>query len=211
MAEIGALVLAAGRSTRFRAAGGDGPSKLVAPLAGSPLVRHAVNAALASRARPVIVITGHAREAVEAALAGLTIGLAHNPDFASGLASSLKAGIAALPNEVAGALVLLGDMPAVDAALLDRLIDAFAASPSALAVVPVQAGRRGNPALLSRALFPAIVGLAGDEGARRLLREADPARIVDVLVDDGEAATLDVDTPEDLAAGNLRAKPDHPR
>jgi molybdenum cofactor cytidylyltransferase len=199
MAEVGAVVLAAGRSSRFRAAGGEEPSKLVAPLAGEPLVRHAARAALASRARPIVVVTGHAREQVETALAGLEVAFAHNPEFATGLASSLKTGIAALPEGVAGALVLLGDMPAVDPALLDRLIDAFASQPRALAAAPVQAGRRGNPVLLSRALFPEIARLAGDEGARRLLREADPQRILEVEVE-GAAATLDVDTPEDLAA-----------
>ncbi len=199
MAEIGAVVLAAGRSTRFRSAGGTEPSKLVASLAGEPLVRHAARAALASRARPVVVVTGHARESVEAALAGLDVVFAHNPDYASGLASSLKTGVAAVPDSVAGALALLGDMPAVDAGLLDQLIDAFAARPQALAATPVHDGRRGNPVLLSRALFPDIAKLDGDEGARRLLREADPALVVEVPAD-GEAATLDVDTPEDLDA-----------
>lgn len=199
MAEIGAVVLAAGRSTRFAAGGGAEPSKLVALLGGEPLVRHAVGAALGSRARPVVIVIGHARESVEAALEGLGVAFAHNADYASGLASSLRTGISALPGNVAGALVLLGDMPAVDAAMLDRLIDAFAARPGALAAVPVHAGRRGNPVLLSRALFPVIGRLDGDEGARRLLREADPARIVE-LEANGEAVTLDVDTPEDLEA-----------
>lgn len=202
--DIGALILAAGRSARFRAGGGEGPSKLVATLAGEPLVRHAARAAIASRARPVVVVTGHAQAAVEAALEGLAVGFAHNADFASGLASSLKTGIAALPRGVAGALALLGDMPAVDAELLDRLIVAFAAAPHALAVAPIHAGRRGNPVLLSRALFPAIARLDGDEGARRLLRDAGPARILEVAVE-GEAASFDVDTPGDLAAArNLR-------
>jgi molybdenum cofactor cytidylyltransferase len=204
MCEIGAVVLAAGRSSRFRAEGGQEVSKLVAEFGGKPLVRHAAEAALASRARPVVVVTGHAREAVEAALAGLPLLFAHNADFASGLASSLKVGVAALPAHVAGALVLLGDMPAIEAPLLDRLIGAFAARPLALAATPVHAGRRGNPVLLSRALFAALARLEGDEGARRLLREADPQRIVEVDVESG-GVTLDIDTPGELAAArNLR-------
>lgn len=204
MAEIGAVVLAAGRSSRYRAAGGAEASKLLALLDGEPLARRVVRAALASRARPVAVVTGHARAEVAAALAGLDVVFADNPDFATGLASSLKTGIAALPEGAAGALILLADMPAVDAALLDCLIGAFEARPDALAAVPVRAGRRGNPALLSRALFPAIARLEGDEGARRLLRQVDPARVIEVEVE-GEAATLDVDTPDDLAAArNLR-------
>jgi molybdenum cofactor cytidylyltransferase len=199
MSEIGAVVLAAGRSSRFRAEGGQEISKLVALLDGKPLVRHAAQAALFSRARPVVIVTGHAREAVEAALAGLPVAFAHNGDFASGLASSLKAGVAALPAHVAGALVLLGDMPRIEAATLDRLIGAFAARPLALAAAPVHAGRRANPVLLSRALFAALARLEGDEGARRLLSEADPQRIVEVEAE-GDGVTLDIDTPEELAA-----------
>jgi molybdenum cofactor cytidylyltransferase len=202
--KIGAVVLAAGRSARFRAEGGREISKLVALLDGKPLVRHAAEAALASRARPVVVVTGCAREAVEAALAGLPVAFAENVDFASGLASSLKAGVAALPADVAGALIVLGDMPRIAAPTLDALIEAFAARSDALAAAPVRAGRRGNPVLLSRALFPTLARLTGDEGARRLISEADPRGVVEVEVD-GDGATLDVDTPGELAAArNLR-------
>jgi molybdenum cofactor cytidylyltransferase len=210
MADIGAIILAAGRSQRFRAEGGREISKLVASLDGKPLVRHAAEAALASRARPVVVVTGHAREAVEAALAGLPVVLANNAGFAAGLASSLKVGVAALPSGVAGALVLLGDMPEVETTTLDRLIDAFALRPEALAATPIRAGRRGNPALLSRALFGALARLDGDEGARRLLAEADPVRIVDVAVD-GDGVTLDIDTPDDLAAARRARNQNPPR
>lgn len=199
MSKVAAIVLAAGKSERFRAAGGAEVSKLVAPLRGEALVRAAARAALGSRARPVVVVTGHAREAVETALADLPLGFAHNPAFATGLASSLKAGVAALPGDAAGALVLLGDMPAVTPATVERLLEAFEARPDALAILPLTGGRRGNPALVARALFAGISELTGDKGARSLLREVDPSRIVEIVVE-GEAAALDVDTPEDLAA-----------
>src|SRR5260370_34574939 len=101
MPDIAAILLAAGTSSRFREAGG-GATKLVAPLAGKPLVRHAAEAALASRARPLIVVTGHERNAVEAALGGISARFAHNPVYAEGLASSLKAGIAARSPDAAG-------------------------------------------------------------------------------------------------------------
>jgi molybdenum cofactor cytidylyltransferase len=203
MVEVGAIVLAAGRSARYRAAGGREASKLIAPLGGKPLVRRVVEAALGSRARPAVVVTGHAGAEVEAALADLPVVFARNENFAAGLASSLRVGLAALPSGVAGAVVLLADMPGVEAALIDRLIAAFAAEPAALAVVPSRGGRRGNPALLSRALFPALTRLEGDEGARRLLDQADRASIVAVEVED-DGAAFDVDTPADLArARNL--------
>jgi molybdenum cofactor cytidylyltransferase len=198
MPDIAAVILAAGRSLRFRAEGGREISKLVASLDGKPLVRHAAEAALASRARPVVAVTGHAREAVEAALAGLPVVFADNAGFAAGLASSLKVGVAALPSGVAGALILLGDMPGIEAAILDRLIGAFALQPDALAAIPIRAGRRGNPVLLSQALFSAVARLDGDEGARRLLVEAAPGRVVEVDIE-SDGVTLDIDTPADLA------------
>jgi molybdenum cofactor cytidylyltransferase len=199
MGEVAAVVLAAGRSSRYLAGGGAEASKLVAEYRGEPMVRRVARAALASCARPVVVVTGHARMDVEAALAGLPLALAFNPDFASGLASSLRTGVAALPEAALGAVVLLGDMPDIEAGMIDRIIEAFAAHPDASAAVPVHAGRRGNPVLLGRELFAAVARLEGDEGARRLLREAASGRVVEVPFDD-TAVTLDIDTSDDLAA-----------
>jgi len=198
MVEIAAILLAAGASSRFKAAGGGEASKLVAPLTGKPLVRHAAEAALASRARPIIVVTGHDRGAVEAALDGLSLSFAHNSAYAQGLASSLQTGVAALPASAGGALILLGDMPAVTPALIDRLISAFDERPDALAAAPTLDGRRGNPVLLSRALFPAIAALSGDEGARKLLDRAGPRQMIEMETA-GAGSILDVDTPQALA------------
>lgn len=188
---IAAVVLAAGRSTRM-----GGSNKLLAEIGGRPLIRIAVEAALASRARPVIVVTGHERERVEAALAGLPVRLVHNPDFAQGLGSSLRAGIAAVPAEADGAIVCLGDMPQVDAALIDRLIAAFAPEAGALAVVPTIDGRRGNPVLWSRRFFPDLIAIEGDIGARHLISRYGEA-VVEVAVT-GKGALVDVDTPDAL-------------
>lgn len=199
MAEIAALVLAAGQASRYRAAGGAEATKLVADWRGEPLVRWAAKAALASRARPVVVVTGHARREVEAALAGLDLRFAHNPDFAQGLATSLKAGVAALPADIAGAVVLLADMPEASGAVVDALIEAFGAATGALAAVPMSGERRGNPVLLGRALFVEVAGLQGDEGARRLLQAQLPGRIVAVQVA-ASGVTKDIDTPDDLDA-----------
>ena len=196
MAEIAAIILAAGQASRYRAGGGMEASKLIAVVDGVPMVRLVAQATLASRARPVIAVTGHAREVVAAALGGLAIGFAHNPLYADGMASSLRAGIAALPPEATGAVILLADMPRVSAAVIDALIAALAANPDALAAVPVFEGRRGNPVALARALFPAIKTLTGDQGARRLLAEG---KVIEVAVAD-RAVTLDIDTPDALAA-----------
>ena len=188
-------MLAAGTANRYRAADPSIATKLVAPIDGVPMVRRVVEAALASRARPVVVVTGHAGPDVRAALEGLSAGFVANPDYATGMASSLAAGLSALPTEVDGGLVLLGDMPGVTAPLLDRLIAAFEADPEgADAVVPVHGGRRGNPALLGRSLFAPAMALSGDEGARRLLIGG---RVFEVpIVDDG--VLLDIDDPAAL-------------
>ena len=138
-------------------------------------IRRAVEAALGSRARPVIVVVGHARSAVEVALAGLPATFAFNPEFETGIASSLRTGLAATPDEADGAVVLLGDMPNVVPSLIDELIDAFEARPALRAVAPYRDGRRGNPVLLARSLFDQAMRLAGDEGARGLLAALDPA------------------------------------
>jgi molybdenum cofactor cytidylyltransferase len=203
MAEIAAIILAAGASSRFRAASGGDSSKLVAPLVGKAVVRHVADAALASSARPIVVVTGHDRDAVESALAGLAVQFVHNAHYADGLASSLKTGVAALPGDVLGALVLLGDMPALTPALIDRLVAAFRPRPEALAAVPMADGRRGNPVLLARALFPAIGGLNGDEGARKLLDGAGAGRLIEVDAV-GVESILDVDTPQSLDEARRR-------
>ncbi len=189
---IAAVVLAAGRSTRMR-----GSNKLLAEIGSKPLARIVVEQALASRARPVIVVTGHERERVEAALAGLPVRLVHNPDFAKGLGSSLRTGIAAVPAEADGVIVCLGDMPQVDAALIDRLIAAFDPERSALAVVPTIEGKRGNPVLWSRRFFPELMAIEGDVGARHLIGLYGEA-VVEVPLT-GKAALVDIDTPEALS------------
>jgi molybdenum cofactor cytidylyltransferase len=190
---IAAVVLAAGRSTRMGAI-----NKLIAEIGGKPLVRIAVEQALASVAKPVIVVTGHERERVEAALAGLPVRLVHNPDYAEGLGTSLKAGIAAVPDNADGAIVCLGDMPHVDAALIDRLIAAFDPARGALVVVPSIEGRRGNPVVWSRRFFHDLMAIHGDVGARYLIGNYAEA-VVEVPVA-GEAALTDVDTPESFSA-----------
>jgi molybdenum cofactor cytidylyltransferase len=189
---IAAIILAAGRSTRM-----GGPNKLVAEISGRPLVRIAAEQALASRARPVIVVAGHQHERIEDALKGLDVRIVHNPDFADGLSTSLRAGIAAVPADADGAIVCLADMPQVDAALIDRLIAAFDPEKSALVVIPTIDGKRGNPVVWSRRFFGELGAIEGDVGARHLIASY-PEAVTEVAV--GSAALTDVDTPDALRA-----------
>ncbi|MFZ5733388.1 MAG: nucleotidyltransferase family protein, partial [Pseudomonadota bacterium] len=182
-----------GRSTRM-----GGPNKLLAELNGKPLVRIVAEQALASRAAPVIVVTGHQHMEVQRALAGLDVQLVHNHNFATGLASSVRAGISAVPDAADGAVVCLGDMPLIDAKLIDRLIEAFAPDRGGLIAIPVSDGRRGNPVLWSRRFFDELKTLDGDIGARHLIGRHGEA-VVEVPVE-GQAAFLDIDTPDALAS-----------
>ncbi len=193
MPEIASLILAAGRGTRFGLA-----PKLLAPLEGRPLVRHAAEAALIARPRPVFAVVGAHGDAVRGALAGLDIMIVDNPDYAEGMSTTLKAGIAALPSACRAVIVMLGDMPRVRADEIDGLVAAFRAAEGTIsAVVPVHGGRRGNPVLLNLDLLRgAIAGLHGDRGAGPIL-----AGRSDVLeVPGGPGSALDIDTPDALAA-----------
>jgi molybdenum cofactor cytidylyltransferase len=189
---VACIVLAAGRSTRM---GND--NKLLCEIAGKAMVRRVVETALASAARPVLVVTGHQAPHVRAALAGLDLVMVANPDYALGLSSSLKAGFRALPPDSGGALVALGDMPAVLPAHLDRLIEVFAAAHGQAIIVPVHQGQRGNPVLWPALYFPEILELDGDLGARRLL--ASHAEHIREVALDAPAVLMDVDTPQALA------------
>jgi molybdenum cofactor cytidylyltransferase len=190
---IAAIVLGAGRSSRM-----GGPNKLVAEIGGRPLIRIVVQEALKSRARPVIVVTGHQHDRVEAVLKGLPVKIVHNPDFADGLGTSLRTGIAALPPEADAAIVCLGDMPQVDAAMIDRLIGAIDPDKGALVAVPTIDGKRGNPVVWSRRFFAELMKVEGDVGARYLIGRY-PEAIAEVPLA-GTAALTDVDTPEALEA-----------
>ena len=190
---VAAIILAAGRSTRM-----GGPNKLLAELGGKTLVRIVTEQALASKAQGVIVVTGHQAEQVEKALQGLKVKFVRNPDFAEGLASSVKAGVAAVPDNADGTVICLGDMPLISADLIDRLIEAFAPDSGNLIAVPVSDGRRGNPVLWSRRFFNELMTLDGDIGARHLIARHSEA-VAEVAVE-GHGAFLDIDTPQALAA-----------
>jgi molybdenum cofactor cytidylyltransferase len=193
---IGAIVLAAGLSSRM------GSNKLLAAVAGKPLVRHAVESALASVAAPVIVVTGNGGASVKAALHGLPVQFAENPDFAGGMSTSLRTGLSTLPDNCNGALFLLGDMPGVFTGLIDKLIAAFDPGEDRAICVATRHGRRGNPVLWARRFFPEIMALEGDIGARHLMTvHADLVCEVEAA-DDGPLT--DIDTPEALAAYRAR-------
>lgn len=192
--KVAAIVLAAGQSRRM-----GGANKLLARFGGKEtLVARAVDCALEGGPVAVSVVTGHQADRIVAALEGRqdSVRCIHNPNYADGLAGSLKAGIASLPAEADGALVMLADMPAVSSEDLRRLISAFVAAGGNSVVRATHDGKRGNPVILPRAVFPAVSRLEGDTGARHLI-ENEGMPVIDVEI--GPAASLDVDTREALS------------
>ncbi len=190
---IAALILAAGQSRRMGSV-----NKLLAEVDGKPMLRRVAEAVLASKAGPVIVVTGHEPEAVAAALAGLDLQLVHNPDYAAGLSTSLQRGLSAVPAESDGAVVCLADMPRLAAGAIDRLIAAFNPLEGRAICVPTWQGKRGNPLLFARRYFAEIQAISGDVGARHLIGEY-PEAVAEVPMAD-DAVLQDIDTPDALAA-----------
>ncbi|MBV9203793.1 MAG: molybdopterin-binding/glycosyltransferase family 2 protein [Alphaproteobacteria bacterium] len=197
---IGAVLLAAGQSRRM-----GGPNKLLAELDGVPMVARVAQRLLASRARPIVAVLGNQGDAVDDALGKLPVERVRNPEFADGLSTSLKRGIAALPSDLDGVLVCLGDMPLISGRHLDRLIAAFNPLEGRAIVVPTRRGKRGNPVLWSKKFFPEMAALAGDVGAKHLIGEH--AEVVAEIEMDDDAVLVDIDTPEALAALRKKGKP----
>jgi len=197
---IAALLLAAGQSRRM-----GGPNKLLAEINGTPMVTHVARRLLASRARPIIAVLGNQADAVDTALGKLPIERVRNPDFAAGLSTSLKHGITALPSDLDGMIVCLGDMPLISGRHLDRLIAAFNPLEGRAIIVPTRRSKRGNPVLWSKQFFPEMAGLAGDVGAKHLIGEH--AELVAEVEMDDDAVLVDIDTPDALDAFREKRSP----
>lgn len=189
---IAALVLAAGRSSRMGKA-----NKLLQVVAGRPMLAFALDAAEASNACAVVVVTGHETDAVSPLLQGRDVLTVHNPDYASGLSTSLKAGLRAVPKDIDGVIICLGDMPQVTSEHLNTLIAAFNPLEGRALVVPTYNGIQGNPVLWSSEFIPALQTVVGDQGAKRLFAEF-AEQMAEVEIHDN-AILLDIDTPEKLA------------
>jgi molybdenum cofactor cytidylyltransferase len=189
---FGCLVLAAGGSSRM------GRPKQLLPVAGTPLLVRAVEAALSSQAWPVVVVLGAEAGQIRPALARLPVLVVENPAWSEGMASSIRSGLALLrqfSRAIDGVLVALCDQPGFSAESISRLVATQRVTGRSIAAARY-AGRCGAPALFMREHFPALAVLVGEEGARELLN-GDPDRVA--AVDMPELA-VDLDTPEDYAA-----------
>jgi molybdenum cofactor cytidylyltransferase len=196
---VGAVLLAAGQARRM---GAGGPHKLLAEFDGIPLVRRSAQMLLDAGLASVVAVTGYRKAEVEQALTGLDVRIAFNPDYESGMAGSLVCGFSDSGSaRHDGILVMLADMPAVTAVQVSMLVDAFRKAGGNAIVRSMFEGKRGNPIILPRATYGAVLRLEGDIGARAII-EGSGLPVIDV--DIGPAAHIDVDTPEAVvAAGGI--------
>lgn len=200
---VAAIVLAAGQSRRM-----GGRNKLLMEIDGVPLVRRTVSAVLAGSVSDVVVVTGHDPEKIENALQGLKVRFVHNPRYADGLSTSLKAGLSAVPDSASGAIVCLGDMPDIAPGHISRLVGRFDPDTGCEIGVPTHSGKRGNPVLWGRRFFQEMQDVSGDVGARHLIG-ANESLVYEVEFGD-TGVLMDLDTPgqwEDyLASSPPRSK-----
>lgn len=185
------VVLAAGTGSRF-----GNSNKLLAEVDGMPLVRRATRSLLDAPLAEVVVVLGHEADRVRGALAECEVWFVENPDYATGQATSVGAGVnAARDLEADAAVFLPADMPFVSAESVHRLVRAYQSGvASALAVA--HDGQRGNPVLFDDQYFEALTAVDGDTGGRSVLLECDDAALV-AVADPG--VRVDIDTPADLA------------
>lgn len=185
--KIAAIILAAGASTRM------GTPKLLLTDHGVPLLRRAVDAAVGGGCEDVVVVLGAHREHYLPLLQGTPARPVHNPDFAQGMSTSIRAGVEILPEDAAAAVIMLADQPFVDAGVIRRLIEAYRTTAMKI-VASAYEGVRGVPVLFDRALFLELLVLEGDQGARQVMATY-PKHVATVEI--SFAAARDIDTPED--------------
>ena len=181
------IILAAGQSRRMGKL-----NKMTTTVKGKPMVRHVAQAACSSKLQTVNAVTGYKPQEVMDVLEGLEINQVSNPDYEKGLSTSLSAGIRVLESDVSHVIVILGDMPMITSQMINKLIDQSSANPNHI-IVSTHEGKRGNPVLWPRSFFGELQSIEGDTGARHIMA-ANRDRLIEVEL--GEAASLDLDTPE---------------
>jgi len=192
--KVAGLLLAAGASTRM------GQPKLLLPVEGRPMVERVLSECVRSSLHRVVVVLGHQWERIRETLGPLClnpkVSVVLNPEYASGMSTSIRAGLPEVEKDHDHVMIVLGDMPFVNAGLINLLVERYLSSGRSMGAVRVK-GRRSHPVIFGREFYPALMNLYGDAGARHLFQ--DPGKKV-CLVDPGDAYDdRDIDTPEDYA------------
>lgn len=192
--KIGAIVLAAGQSRRM------GQPKLVLPWGKHTVIEQVVGTLFSAEIQKIVVVTGGARDLVEAALSGSEVTFAHNPDYdQSEMLRSLQVGIRALPADCQALLVVLGDQPLIEAAVVRAVVDLFL-STNASIVIPSYQMRRGHPWLVKRSHWDELLSMSSDQTMHQFI-QAHRDEIAYVIVDTA-SILQDMDTPEDYQKNN---------
>ena len=176
--KVGGLLLAAGMSTRAGMI-----NKLLAPIDGTPMVKTTLNKLQESLCHPIFIVTGHEAARIMQILMSQGCRFVHNPDYSSGMASSLRCGVDAVTDELDAILICLADMPHIKSSTCDALIKKYAPEKGHHICVPVQKSKRGNPVLIGHKYFDQFQKLLGDRGGKQVL-DRNPDTVLEVLVDD---------------------------
>lgn len=192
---VAAVILAAGAATRF------GSPKQLQDWQGQPLLRHSIWQALAAPVSQIVVVLGAHYPRTAPLVHGLPVQIAYNRHWSAGMSSSVQLGLRALRPSCEGALFMLADQPGVSPQVMQQIIDAFRHSGAPI-VAPRAGQRQGNPVLFSRALFPELLQISGDQGGRALLRRY-PYQVHWMDVD--PRVLFDIDRPADLEFGRKGA------
>ena len=187
---VGAVVLAAGASSRM-----GGSQKLLLEVDGKPMVRHAIEAASEGGCHQVLVVyaSGDVKDAIDGAAEVI-----HNPESAKGMATSLRRGLDAMRSDMEAAMIFLGDQPLVGSRAVSVLLRSWRREGSRPAVAMAGNSEKQKwtpPVVLSRELWPELMALEGDAGARQVL-DAHP-ELLDIIPAAGRPD--DIDTPDDYA------------
>ncbi|MDQ6602213.1 MAG: nucleotidyltransferase family protein [Chloroflexota bacterium] len=186
---VAAVVLAAGTSSRL------GQPKQLAPIAGRPALAYTLDALRASRVARIVLVLGHAADDIAAALDLTDVTVVRNDKYAEGQSTSVLAGVKSLGDEIAAALMVVGDQPLLSPSVVDAIVGAFERT-SGPFIVPVYENEWGNPVLLARVTWPLLDNMKGDTGARPILRKH-----MDMVLEVPVPGALldDIDTPDDYA------------
>jgi len=194
---VAAVLLAAGTSSRM------GRNKLFLTLGGTTLVTRAATTAIAGGLDPVLVVVGHERERVLAELAALPVTPVENPDYTSGINSSLRAGVTAVPDDADAAVVMLADMPFITADIVRALVEQSARAPAAPLVVSSYDGVIAPPILYRRSLFPELRALAQGDGCGKRVVKQHRAEALEVACPASALRDLDVADDVERARADL--------
>jgi molybdenum cofactor cytidylyltransferase len=197
--KIVGLLLAAGSSKRMGK-----KNKLLAEINGTKMIVHVAEQIRKSRVGEITVVIGYEGDQVKSVLKHLVTNFVHNPHHTEGLSTSVKLGLNAIPDEIDGVIIFLGDMPLIKSHHINRIIEAFDPTEGRSICVPIHGRKRGNPVLWGKQYLSEIQSITGDVGARHLLEEYND-QISEVTIDN-DAILFDVDTPKRLNELESRSK-----